>query len=151
MLATAGRVGRAHGLDGTFVLQEPRGALEVGMDVHVGGCERRVERLAGTPARPLVRLAGLDSREAVAQIAGDDLMVPADDAPLGEGEWLAGDLVGCRIEGLGRVVKVVPGPSCDVLELEDGTLVPLMSDAVTSVAPAEGRIEVNRAFLGLGP
>ncbi len=119
--------------------------------MHVGGRERRVERLAGTPARPLVRLAGLDSREAVAQIAGEDLLVPADDAPLGEGEWLAGDLVGCRIEGLGTVVKVVAGPSCDVLELEDGALVPLVSDAVTSVAPAEGRIEVNRAFLGLEP
>ena len=44
---------------------------------------------------------------------------------------------------------VVGGSSCDVLELDDGTLVPLVSDAVTAIDLATHRIEVNRGFLGL--
>ena len=37
-----------------------------------------------------------------------------------------------------------------VLELEDGTLVPLVSDAVRSVDFAARRIEIDEDFLGLG-
>ena len=52
---------------------------------------------------------------------------------LGEGEWLASDLVGCRVPGLGTVARVVDAPSCSVLELDDGTLVPFISDAIERV------------------
>ena len=76
---------------------------------------------------------------------GEPLMVEAE---LGPGEWLAADLVGCEVVGLGPVARVVGGPSCDVLELRDGTLVPLVSDAVRSVDVATRRIEVDREFLG---
>ena len=144
-------MGRAHGLDGSFVLNDPAGGLELGMSVRVGVRECRVERLAGTAERPLLRLEGVRSREDARRIAGETLLAPGDDAPLADGEWLTTDLVGCRIEGLGTVRRVVEGPSCDVLELDDGALVPLVSDAVTAIVPAEGRIEVNRAFLGLEP
>jgi hypothetical protein len=44
---------------------------------------------------------------------------------------------------------LLDGPSCSVLELEDGTLVPLISDAVTSVDAAGRRIEIDERFLGL--
>jgi ribosomal 30S subunit maturation factor RimM len=46
---------------------------------------------------------------------------------------------------------VVGGPSCEVLETEDGTLVPLVGDAIVSVDVGARRIEVDRAFLGLDP
>jgi hypothetical protein len=41
---------------------------------------------------------------------------------------------------------VLDGPSCSVLELTDGVLVPFVSDAIRSVRP--GEIEVNEDFLG---
>jgi len=121
------------------------------MSVRVAGEEHRIERLGGTPARRLVRLEGIDTREHAARLSGETLLVAGADEPLAEGEWLIDDLVGCRVEGLGEVRRVTGGQSCDVLELEDGTLIPLVSDAVSSVDTATRRIEVNRAFLGLEP
>ena len=68
---------------------------------------------------------------------------------LGEGEWLASDLVGCRVPGLGGVVaRILDEPSCSVLELDDGTLVPLISDAIERVDLEAREIHVNRDFLG---
>lgn len=149
-LVTAGRVGRPHGLDGSFTVLEPQHPLVPGTAVTVAGEQRLVERRDGTDERPLVRLEGLVEREAAAALGGELLMVSEQDAPLVEGEWLAADLVGCEVAQLGAVRRVLAGPSCDVLELEDGTLVPLVADAVVAVDPGARRIEVDRAFLGLG-
>ena len=41
-----------------------------------------------------------------------------------------------------------PGPTCDLLELEDGTLVPLVGDAVSRVDTEARVIEIDRQFLG---
>ena len=111
--------------------------------------EHRVVSVRGTPRRPLLRLGGVETREDAAGLGGELVLVHAPDESLADGEWLTDDLVGCRIEGLGKVRRVIGGPSCDVLELDDGTLVPLVSDAVCSVDPVARRIEVNRGFLGL--
>ena len=43
---------------------------------------------------------------------------------------------------------MVDGPSCSLLELEDGTLVPLVSDAIESIDLDAREIRVNRGFLG---
>ena len=67
---------------------------------------------------------------------------------LAEGEWLAADLVGCRVPGLGTVTQVVDAPSCSVLELEDGTLIPFVSDAIEQVDLDAGEIRVRADFLG---
>ena len=145
-----GRVGRAHGVDGSFYVDGAAHPLAVGIDVTVAGEERRVTRRAGTDARPLVRLEGITDRSAAAAMRGQPLLAPRSIAPLGEREWLADDLVGCCIDGLGRVRRVVPAPSCDVLVVGDEErLVPFVGDAIRSVDPAARRIEVDRAFLGL--
>lgn len=146
---TAGRVGRPHGLDGSFAVLEPSRDLALGARVTVAGQDHTVERRAGTDARPLVRLSGVADREAAAALRGEPLLVSEVQAPLAEGEWLTEDLVGCEIEGLGAVQGVIAGPSCDVLELEGGQLVPLIVDAVRSVDVESRRIEVDRRFLGL--
>ena len=148
-LVTAGRVGRPHGLDGSFRVESPAHPLEVGTAVTVGGAERVVERRAGTDDRPLIRLRGVADRDTAAGLRGDLLLVDESEAPLADGEWLAADLVGCLVGGLGRVTRVIRAPSCDLLELEDGMLVPLVADAVKSVDVAEGSIEVDRRFLGM--
>ena len=147
-----GRVGRPHGRDGSFYLESPERALEPGATVHVAGREDRVERWEGTAGRPLVRFSGVATREAAAALRGEIVRAVFAQPPLEEGEWLAEDLVGCRIEGLGEVRRVVSGPSCDVLEVGDaGVLVPFISDAVTRVDPEARAIEVDRAFLNLAP
>jgi 16S rRNA processing protein RimM len=147
-LVTAGRIGRPHGLDGSFWVESATHGLAAGTAVSVSGVERLVARRAGTDARPLVRLHGVDSREAAAAIGGELLLVSEHDTPLTEGEWLASDLEGCLVPGLGRVCRVLGAPSCDLLELEDGTLVPLIADAVRSIDLENGRIEVDHRFLG---
>ena len=148
-LVTAGRVGRPHGLDGSFAVLDPQAELAVGTLVSVAGRERRVEHRAGTDERPLLRLEGIADRARAVALGGELLLVSDSQAPLGEGEWLAAELVGCQVEGLGAVRRVLPAPSCAVLELESGTLVPLIADAVRTVDLSRRRISIDRRFLGL--
>ena len=148
-LVAAGRVGRPHGLDGTFHVREAAHALPEGSVVAVAGTQRRVQRRAGTDASPLLRLEGVGDREAAAALTGETLLVEDERPEPEEGEWRADDLVGCEVTGGGVVRRVLGGTSCDVLELEDGTLVPLVADAVKDIDLDLRRIEIDRRFLGL--
>ena len=147
-LVTAGRVGRPHGLDGRFRVEAVAHPLTAGMTVNVADADRVIEKVTGSAERPIMLLEGVVDRDAAAALRGLPLLVSELDAPLEAGEWLASDLEGCLVTGLGRVTRVIGAPSCDLLELEDGTLVPLIEDAVTSVDVRAGRIEVDRRFLG---
>ncbi len=142
-LVSAGRVGRAHGRDGSFYVEGAEHPLPADTAVTLAGEERRVTRRDGTDDRPLVRLSGIEEREAAVAVHGEPLLV---EDRLEEGEWLAEELVGRKVTGLGRVQRVLDGPSCDVLELDDGTLVPFVEDAINSVTDV---IEVDREFLAL--
>ena len=141
-LVTAGRVGKPHGLDGSFYVERPRHELPEGAELTLAGRTHRIVRRAGTDERPLIRLADLDDPAA---LRGELLLV---EDQLEEGEWLASDLVGLSVPGMGTVAQVIDGPSCSVLELDDGTLIPLVSAAVRSVDLEAGEIEVDRDFLG---
>ena len=145
-----GRVGRAHGLDGSFYVDAARHRFDAGTPVSLEGMETVVESRGGTDARPLVRLAGIGDRASAAALRGKALRVPAASAPLEDGEWAAEDLVGCTVPGLGLVRRVVSGPSCDLLMVgEDEVLVPFIRDAIRRVDPAARTIEVDHGFLGL--
>jgi 16S rRNA processing protein RimM len=141
-LVTAGRVGKPHGLDGSFYVEGPRHPLPEGAEVMLGSTPRVVERRAGTDERPLIRLSGLDDPRSV---RGETMLIEDE---LADDEWLASDLAGCTVAGLGPVARVVDGPSCSLLELDDGTLVPLVSDAIDSIDLDAREIRVNREFLG---
>jgi 16S rRNA processing protein RimM len=145
---TAGVVGRAHGLDGSFYVDRLSEPLLPGAEVTVAGRAARVERLAGTDDRPIVRLAGIGDRNAAEALRGERIMVDGGD--LAEDEYLIADLVGCEVPGLGEVRRVISAPSCDLLEVgESGTLVPLIADAVKRVDTEARVIEVDARFLGL--
>jgi 16S rRNA processing protein RimM len=156
----AGRVGRPHGLDGSFHVTRPRGALlALGTVVRIADSEAEIVRRAGTDERPILRLAGHDSRAAAEALRGLDLLVHRGVAPpLGEDEWYAEDLEGCRvIDGtveVGRVLRMVALPSCEALEVQRAgapdLLVPLVRDAVRSVDIAAGVVDVDLSFLGEG-
>ena len=141
---SAGRVGRAHGRDGSFWVDEPSAPFELGSRVRIAGAEHEVVRRDGTDDRPLIRLAGIDDP---ASLHGEVLVTDAD---LEEGEYLVADLIGCEVPGIGRVERVLDGPSCDVLEVgPDAVLVPLVGDAVKRVDLDARVIEVDRGFLDL--
>jgi 16S rRNA processing protein RimM len=154
-LLHAGRVGRPHGLDGSFHVTRPRPVLLVaGAAVRVGATVRSIVRRAGTAERPIVRLDGVDDRAAAEALRGEDLLVARADAPsLPPGEFWAEDLEGCLVvtpggRELGRVERLLPLPSCEALEIGE-LLVPMVADAVLDVRLDARRIVVDPEFLGV--
>jgi 16S rRNA processing protein RimM len=157
---SAGRVGRPHGLDGSFHVTQPVARLlEPGAAVSVAGESREIVRRAGTPERPIVRLRGLAARADAEALRGADLLVEAKEAPaLPEGEWWAHELEGCEVydgeQLVGTVLALLELPSCEALEVRatgarQPLLVPLVKDAVRAVDVAARRIDVDLEFLGL--
>ena len=72
--------------------------------------------------------------------------------PLPEGEFYAFELIGLRVEVdggrvLGIISEVLPAPANDNLELDDGTLVPMIEDAIRSIDPAAGVVLLNPGFM----
>ena len=154
-LLNAGRVGRPHGLDGSFHVTRPRGVLlPLGGAVQIGDDAREIVRRSGTEARPILRLRGIDDRAGIEALRGVDLMVRRADAPpLPEGEYWPEDLERCLVvtrdgRELGRVSRMRPLPSCEVLEVGD-LLVPMVGDAVLSIDVEARRIVVDAGFLGI--
>jgi len=154
-LLNAGRVGRPHGLDGSFHVTRPRGVLlTLGGSVRVGDDVHEIVRRAGTEDRPILRLRGIDDRAGIEALREADLLVARADAPaLPEGEYWSEDLEGCTVltpQGvqLGVVRTMRALPSCEVLEVGD-LLVPMVGDAVVSIDVGERRIVVDPEFLGV--
>jgi 16S rRNA processing protein RimM len=154
----AGRIGRPHGLDGSFHVTLPDARmLPLGGVVTVAGARLKIERRAGTDERPILRLEGHAGREAAEALRGEPLLVARTDLPeLEPGEYWAHELEGCLVvDGnaeVGVVRRMVPLPSCEALEVEraDGgeLLVPLVRDAVRSIDVEARRIDIDVGFLG---
>jgi 16S rRNA processing protein RimM len=147
-LVTVGRVGRPHGLDGSFVVERPSERLARGLTVRIDGepaeivASKRVGggRLAIRPDRPV-------DRGALLQVPRAELPAPE------EGSFYVFELIGLEVvqqdaSSLGRVADVRSYPANDVLELEDGTLLPLVDACVLDVDVAAGRIVVAPGFAG---
>jgi 16S rRNA processing protein RimM len=169
----AGRVGRAHGLDGSFYVTGARSRLLVlGAAVTFGERTAKIVRRAGTEEHPIVRLEEIGDRIGAEALRGLELTVELAAAPtLEEGEWWAQELEGCEVvDGeryVGKVVGLMELPSCEALEVrlvppegdrgsdeESGggsageLLVPMVRDAIRHVDPAGRRIDIDMAFLG---
>jgi 16S rRNA processing protein RimM len=157
-LISVGRVGRPHGLDGSFHVTQPRErVLDAATSVVLNGRPVEITRKIGTSARPILHLQGVEQREDAEALRGADLWVPRDTTPpLEEDEWLAEDLVGCRVVdgavAVGVVAKLLPYPSCELLEVQrpegKALLVPLISDVVRAVDVEAKQIDINLTFLG---
>jgi 16S rRNA processing protein RimM len=154
-LLNAGRVGRPHGLDGSFHVTRPRGVLlALGGSVRIGDDVHEIVRRAGTEDRPILRLHGIDDRAGIEALREADLLVERSAAPpLPDGEYWPEDLEGCTVlttagRELGVVATMRALPSCEVLEVGD-LLVPMVGDAVVSIDVDERRIVVDPGFLGV--
>jgi 16S rRNA processing protein RimM len=154
----AGRVGRPHGLDGSFHVTRPNSQLlRDARRVRIEDSEVEITRRAGTDRSPILRLAGHDNRGAAESLRGKDILVERSHAPeLGPDEWWAEDLVGCVVHDgerpVGTVARLVELPSCEALEVQRpgsaALLVPLVSDAVRDVDLEQRAIDVDLQFLG---
>jgi 16S rRNA processing protein RimM len=141
-----GRVGRPHGLDGSFVVERPSDRLARGVSVWVGDEPAEIvaaRRVGG--GRLAIRLDRPAARGAL-------LLVPRGELPEPEADtYYVFQLVGLEVAErggpvLGRVVEVQPYPANDVLELDDGTLLPLVEDCVLDVDLDAGRIVVAPGY-----
>jgi 16S rRNA processing protein RimM len=115
--------------------------------VTIAGTEYEIERLAGTPERPIVRLSGCSSRADAEALSGADLLAPAE---LDEGEFWASDLAGCVVvdgtREVGVVTRMIALPSCEALEVGD-LLIPMVRDAIRSIDVDARRIDVDMRFV----
>ena len=148
-LVPIGKVGRPHGLDGSFFVEgasDRAGAFDRGTTVHVGDeAYEIVSSKHGAQGRPVIRLDRAVPR-------GATLAVPRESLPaLEEDEYYAFQLVGLAVEEeggrvLGRVRQVLDYPANDVLELDSGVSLPLVEACVRQVDVAGGRIVVAAGF-----
>ena len=151
-LVEVGRVGKPHGLDGAFAVEQASEDPErfaVGATLLVGGEPATVVESKRSRGRPVIRL----DREVP---RGAELTVPRSELPpTGEDEFYAFELVGLTVEdedgtSLGRVREVQPGVANDVLELDSGLLLPLVDACVREVDLDAGRIVIARGFVTPG-
>jgi 16S rRNA processing protein RimM len=145
---TVGRVGKPHGLEGSFVVEqasEDPKRFEPGAVLRAGGEEVRVEERKRPGGRLVIRLDRPVPR-------GTALEVPRADLPEAEpGEYYVFELVGLEVEEeggrkLGVVTDVVPGPANDALELDTAILLPLVEACVRQVDLDGRRILVAPGF-----
>jgi 16S rRNA processing protein RimM len=147
-----GRVGKSHGLDGSFVVENASdvpGRFSVGAELLVGGELAKVVGSKQARGRPVIKLDRRVQRGAAIELARDSLEPP------GEDEYYVFELVGLRVEeeggeALGTVTDVAPGVANDVIELDTGLRLPMVEDCVRQVDVAGKRIVVARGFSGDG-
>ena len=147
MRVSIGRVGRPHGLDGSFVVEQASedarwwklGArfLASGEPVEVVGARR-------ASGRPVVRLDRAVERGAPLEVQQSAL------PPTGDDEYYAFQLIGLEVveengRALGTVADVIPGVANDVLEV-GVHLLPMIEDCIRSVDLEAGRITVAGGF-----
>jgi 16S rRNA processing protein RimM len=143
-----GKVGKPHGLEGAFVVEEgsedPERFAE-GATLLVDGQPAKIVESKRAGGRPVIRLDHDVQRGAALEVERDQLPEP------GEGEYYAFQLVGLEVEEeggakLGRVTEISSGPANDVLELDTGLALPLVDACVREVDLDAGRIVVQTGF-----
>jgi 16S rRNA processing protein RimM len=150
-LVTVGRVGRPHGVDGSFFVEGASNAPERfarGAVLLVDGkpAEITVSK-RGAGGRPVIKLERSVPRGATLAVRREDLPEPDEDA------YYVFQLVGLRVEeeggrALGTVTEVENGPANDTLALDTGLLLPLVESCMLDIDLDEGRILVARGFAG---
>lgn len=147
-LVAVGRVGKSHGLDGSFVVEqasEAEGRFQVGAELIVESKPARIVAARTARGRPVIRLDRRVRRGAALEVSRASL------EPTTEGEYYVFQLVGLPVQeqggrALGVVKDVSPGVANDVLELDSGLLLPMVEDCVLHVDLDAGHILVAPGF-----
>jgi len=144
-----GRVSKAHGITGELRIVphwESSDALEQVEEIWLTLKDKRtayaVERARAVPRAYLVKLRGVEDRNAAEALQGATVSVPRSAlSPLEPGEYYLVDLIGAKVLGpegeIGEVTGIASHPTVDVIivRLSDGTSVeqPLSEPWLASV------------------
>jgi 16S rRNA processing protein RimM len=143
-----GRVGKPHGIGGAFVVEhasDDAARFAVGAELVAGDVPARVEESKRSGGRLVVKLDRHVER-------GTELRVPTTSLPPPEPDsFYVFQLVGLEVveaggRMLGKVRDVANYDANDVLELDSGTLLPLVEACVREIDLEGGRIVVSRGF-----
>lgn len=148
-----GRVGKPHGLDGSFVVEdasEDERWFVPGARLLAGSEEVEVLAAKWAGGRPVLRVDREVRRGTQLEVPREQLPEPDED------EYYVFQLVGLEVveEGgrvLGTVAGVEPGVANDVLVVDGGPSLPMVEDCVRDVDLAAGRILVAAGFADPDP
>ena len=143
-----GRVGRPHGLNGAFFVEDASEAperLAEGSRLLVDGEPATVVESKRAGGRTVIRLDRAARRGARLEVSRDSLPAPGADS------YYVFQLVGLAVEeeggrALGTVDAVTPAPANDVLELDTRLALPLVEDCVREIDLERRRIVVAPGF-----
>jgi 16S rRNA processing protein RimM len=143
-----GRVGRPHGLDGSFAVEEAsenESLFEPGAELYVAGEPATVTARKRSGGRLVLKLDRHIKRGAELTVPSSRLPEPDPDS------FYVFQLVGLDVveeggERLGSVQEVAPGVANDVLELDSGLSLPMHEQCVRQVDLKAGRIVVAAGF-----
>jgi 16S rRNA processing protein RimM len=143
-----GRVGRPHGIDGSFVVEQASDDVrwwKVGARFLAGGRPVEVVGARRASGRPVIRLDHGVERGTTLEVERAEL------PPTAEDEFYAFELIGLEVveengRVLGTVADVLPGVANDVLSIDGGVLLPMVEDCVRAVDLDAGRIVVAEGF-----
>jgi 16S rRNA processing protein RimM len=148
-LVAVGRVGRPHGIDGSFFVDEASEAEErfaPGARLYANGeLAEVIVSKRGSGGRKVIKLDREVRRGSTLAVPRAELPEPDEDT------YYVFQLVGLRVEEeggrrLGTVREVHNGPANDSIELDSGLLLPLVEACVLDVDLGAGRVLVARNF-----
>jgi 16S rRNA processing protein RimM len=145
---TIGKVGRPHGIDGAFFVEQPsddKRWWKTGARFLAGGAPVEVVAHRTSSGRPVIKVEPPVERGLLLEVNRVDLPATAED------EYYAFELVGLEVveetgRALGTVEAVTPGVANDVLELDSGVLLPMVEDCIRAIDLEAGRISVAGGF-----
>lgn len=148
MRVRIGKVGRPHGIDGGFFVEQPSADArwwKTGARFLAGGTPVEVVAHRTSSGRPVIKVEPPAARGALLEVEREAL------PPTEEDEYYAFELVGLEVveetgRALGTVKAVAPGVANDVLELDGGVLLPMVEDCVRSIDLEARRIVVAEGF-----
>lgn len=152
-LLEIGRIGKAHGLRGevsAVVTSDRPERTAVGARWILDAGEFTVRAIRPHQQRWIVALDGVTSREDAEALRGSVVRAEAIDDP--DALWVH-ELVGAEVHtpdgaAWGPVVAVVDNPADDLLELADGTLVPVRFVVDSSALPDRLVVDPPEGLLG---
>ena len=147
-LVPVGRVGRRHGLDGSFVVErasENERLFEPGATLIAGGERATVASRKRSGGRLVIKLDPTAERGTELAVRRSTLPEPQPDS------FYVFQLQGLEVveEGgrrLGEVREVAQGVANDVLELDSGLALPMVEECIRRVDLAAGTIVVAVGF-----
>ena len=148
MRVRIGKIGRPHGIDGAFFVEQPSEDgrwWQTGATFLADGAPVEVVAHRRSSGRPVIKLNRPAERGAALEVEQEELPATEPD------EYYAFQLIGLPVveengRELGSVKVVTPGVANDVLELDTGVLLPMVEECILTIDLDASRITVAEGF-----